>query len=156
MKFSTRTRYGLRALIELVGHYGNGSLSVRDIAEEQQISRNYLEALFNSLKVAGLLMSKRGPGGGWVLTRHPSEIRLSDVLRALEGNLGVVDCIDYPATCARTDHCPTREIYQEVSQAIVEVLDRHNLETLHQRKIDIDAILPTSLDGEDLCAPERR
>lgn len=153
MKFSTRTRYGLRALIELVGHYGNGALSIRDIAEEQQISRNYLEALFNSLKVAGLLISKRGPGGGWVLTRPPSEITLSDVLRALEGNLGVVDCIDFPGTCARSGSCPTREIYEEVSYAIIAVLDRHNLESLHRRKVDIDKLLPPELEGEDLCSP---
>ncbi len=151
MKLSTKSRYALRAMAELVGHYGNGSLSLKDIAEQQELSRNYLENLFNAMKVGGLVRSKRGPGGGWELTRPPEQITLTMVLEAVEGDLGVVDCVSMPEGCARAEHCPTREIYVEISGAIRSVLDRYTLEDLHQRKVELDALLPDGPLGDDRC-----
>ena len=153
MKLSTKSRYGIRALMELAGHYGQGPISVREIAEDQQISGKYLETLFNSLKVAGLINSRRGPAGGWALTRPPKEIRLSEVIRALEGAMGVVPCVEHPAICTRTDHCATREVYVEINAAILAVLDRYSVDDLHRRKIELDDLAPPSTDGEDLCLP---
>jgi len=156
MKISTKARYGLRAVAELVEHYGHGTLSLKDIAEQQQLPRNYLENLFNSIKLAGLVRSKRGPKGGWELTRPPDQITLSQVLEALEGDLGVVDCVDHPDTCERVEGCPTREIFVEISAAIRAVLDRYSLEDLHQRKVELEALMPAHSFGKEPClAPGR-
>jgi len=151
MKLSTKARYALRALAELVGHYGNGTLSLKDIADQQQLSRNYLENLFNAMKVAGLVRSKRGPGGGWELIKPPDQITLTMVLEAVEGDLGVVDCVIHPDSCGRRDYCPTRDIYVEVSQAIRGVFDRYTIEDLYHRKIELDKLAPPAEPGEDRC-----
>jgi Rrf2 family protein len=156
MKLSTKSRYGIRALMELAGHYGNGTISVREIAEDQQISWKYLENLFNSLKVAGLIMSRRGPGGGWALTRPPQQIRLGEVIRALEGVLEVVPCLEHEGTCARTGYCATREVYAEINTAILDVLDRYSIDDLYHRKIELDALAPPETLGDDLCKPTVR
>ena len=151
MKLSTKARYALRAMAELVGQYGNGSLSLKDIADQQQLSRNYLENLFNALKVAGLVRSKRGPGGGWELVRPPEQITLTMILEAVEGDLGVVDCVGHPESCARLYNCPTRDIYVEVSRAIREVFDRYTIQDLYTRKIQLDQIAPALAAGDDAC-----
>jgi len=154
MKLTTRSRYGLRAMMELAGHYDEGRTNMDQIASGQKISRKYLDTLFNSLKVAGLVMSRRGPGGGWRLTRPPSEIRLTEVLSALEGSLGMVQCVDVPTACARTETCPTREVYVAIHEAIVGVLDRFTLEDIQLRKIELEALFDGEDPGTDMCAPE--
>lgn len=151
MKLSTKSRYALRALAELAGHYGNGTLSLKDIADQQQLSRNYLENLFNAMKVAGLVRSKRGPGGGWELIKPPDQITLTMVLEAVEGDVGVVDCVIHPDSCARRDYCPTQDIYVEVSQAIRGVFDRYTIEDLYHRKIEFDKLAPPAEPGEERC-----
>lgn len=154
MKLSTRSRYGLRAVVELAAYHGNGPTNLQDIADSQQVSRKYLDTMFNSLKVAGLAMSRRGLHGGWVLTRPPEQIQLTDVMQALEGSLGLVPCVDYPDTCARKEGCFTRDLYVEIHEAIVHVLQRYTLADLVQRRSELDGLID-SLPGDDLCAPDR-
>ncbi len=143
MKLSTRARYGLRALIELAGHYGDGATNMQAIADRQALSRKYLDTLFNSLKVAGLVMSRRGVGGGWELTRHPDKIGVGEILLALEGSLGLVQCVDFPDTCQRNDCCVTRELYVELNQAIFEVLNQYSLSYLQLRQSKLDEHFPS-------------
>ena len=151
MRLSTKSRYGLRALTELVSEYGNGAIALHHIADEQQIPRSYLENLFRAMKIAGLVMSRRGPGGGWVLARPPDQIRLGEIIEALDGNLDVVDCVEHPGVCGRTSYCATREVYVEVSEAIMGVLNRYTLDDLHRRKIELDRLAPLVPEGDDLC-----
>ncbi|OGW82682.1 MAG: hypothetical protein A3C47_04510 [Omnitrophica bacterium RIFCSPHIGHO2_02_FULL_51_18] len=84
MKFSTRILYGLKAVIVLAGRYGEGSLSVSQIAKKEGISTAYLEQILNALKKKGLVKSVRGPQGGYVLTKKPSEISLDVLFYTLE------------------------------------------------------------------------
>lgn len=84
MKFSTRILYGLKAVLVLASRYGEGSLSVSQIAKKEGISVAYLEQILNSLKKKGLVKSVRGPQGGYVLTRKPSEINLESLFYTLE------------------------------------------------------------------------
>lgn len=84
MKFSTRTLYGLKAIIVLAGRYGEGLLSVSAIAKKEGISVHYLEQILNSLKKKGLVKSVRGPQGGYALAEKPSEISLQKLFYALE------------------------------------------------------------------------
>lgn len=84
MKFSTRTLYGLKAILVLASRYGEGSLSVSQIAKKEGISVAYLEQILNALKKKGLVKSVRGPQGGYVLSKKPSEITLKSLFYMLE------------------------------------------------------------------------
>ena len=85
MKFSTRTLYGLKAILVLAMRYGEGSLSVSQIAKKENISTHYLEQILNALKKRSLVKSIRGPQGGYTLTKKPSEITLEELFYSLEG-----------------------------------------------------------------------
>jgi Rrf2 family transcriptional regulator, cysteine metabolism repressor len=152
MRLSTRSRYGLRALLVLARCHGQGTISAAKIAEQQGLSQKYLETLFNSLKIAELTMSRRGPGGGWQLTRPPDQIRLSEVLPALEGSFALVECVDYPHTCSRTDSCATREIYVKIHEAIQAVLEGFTLEDLQHRSEELSELFSDLPEGRNLCS----
>lgn len=134
MKLSTRARYGLRAMLELAESYGNGPVMMRSITERQGISRKYLHALLTSLKTSDLIRSIRGKSGGYVLSRSPSTIKLSEVYQVLEGSLKVVDCVDENTSCDRAAECVTRGVWDEVNSAIAGVLENITLEDLVDRK----------------------
>jgi len=91
MKLSSRSRYGLRAILELAVEYGNGPLQIKTIAEREDISNKYLEQLVAMLKASGLVRSIRGPKGGYELTRPPGDVKLSEVFTTLEGPVVAVD-----------------------------------------------------------------
>jgi len=133
LKISTRSRYGLRALLELALHHGEGPLMMQSIADSQGVSRKYLDAIFASLKTAGLVRSRRGVGGGHLLARDPNQIKLGDVMRALEGPLSLVDCVGDPELCDRSHRCVTRDVWGEVGTAIENVLDGITLADLVER-----------------------
>lgn len=128
MKLSTRTRYGTRILIDLASTQGR--LSLGEITRRQDVSRSYLEHLIAPLISAGIVGSSRGFGGGIWLARDSNEIKLSQVIKLLEGSRLLVDCIDNPETCARANRCITREIWRKVEQAILDVLDSITLKDL--------------------------
>jgi Rrf2 family cysteine metabolism transcriptional repressor len=130
MKMSTRGRYGLRAMLELARCYGDAPVLMGTLAEREEISRKYLHTLLTGLRSAGLVNSIRGARGGFVLARHPSEIKLSEVLHALEGPLSLVDCVGDKSTCDRAGHCVARGVWQELSEAIAGVLDSVTLQGL--------------------------
>ncbi len=134
MKFSTRTRYGIRAVLDLAMHYGEGPIFVKDIAKRQDISKKYLDQIVTVLKTAGLVKSFRGAHGGYVLARDPVSIRLDEVVQALEGPLAPVDCVDDPSLCPRAPHCVTREIWADVKRAILGALSSMTLQDLVERQ----------------------
>ncbi|MBN1360919.1 MAG: RrF2 family transcriptional regulator [Sedimentisphaerales bacterium] len=130
MRVSAKGRYGLRAMCELARSFGEGPLRMSAIAERQGLSRKHLHALLTSLKSAGLVRSIRGPRGGFVLTRVPSKIRLSEVLHALEGPLSLVHCVQDGRACDRANRCAARNVWQKLSSAIEDVLDGVTLQDL--------------------------
>jgi len=152
MKLSTRSRYGLRAIVELAARHGTGTTSMQEIADAQQVSRKYLDTLFYSMKMAGLVVSRRGLGGGWELTRPPDRIGAIEVLEALEGSLSLVQCVEFPDTCAKTPSCVTRELFVELDEAIRTVLGRRTLADLVRRREELDALAPGGADTDDGCA----
>ena len=123
MRISTRGRYGLRAMFELARRQDTGPVTMDTVAQEQELSRKHLHNLLTALKVAGLVQSIRGPRGGFVLTRPPEQIRLSEILEAVEGPLSLVACVVERDTCRKTRSCPARQVWQQVSDAIEEVLE---------------------------------
>ena len=130
MRISTKGRYGLRAMFELAQGFGEGPLLMSTIAERQGLSRKHLHALLTTLKTAGLVQSVRGPGGGFVLARAPGQIRLSEVLHALEGPFSLVPCVTDRKSCDRVRRCAARGVWQDLSNAIEEVLDGATLQDL--------------------------
>jgi Rrf2 family cysteine metabolism transcriptional repressor len=135
MKISTKGRYGTRALVELARHYRGGPVQLKDVAQKQQISLQYLERLMGPLTAAGLIHSSRGPKGGFRLARSPREIKLSHIIEAMEGPIIPVDCIENPEICKRSGTCASRDVWTEVQSAIFNVLDSITLAELLQRQL---------------------
>ena len=134
MKLSTRARYGTRALLDLALHADDSPVQLKDIASRQNISLNYLEHIIGPLVGSGIIKSTRGIGGGIRLTRQPDEVKLSEVIRLLEGDTAPVDCICTPECCNRSDLCVTRDVWNEMKQAIDEKLDSITLHDLVERQ----------------------
>jgi Rrf2 family protein len=122
MKISTRSRYGVRLMLELAVRYGGGPIFLRDIARSQAISEKYLSQIIIPLKAAGLVNSFRGAHGGYVLQRDPSRINLREIVEALEGDLVLVDCVNNPSVCDRAAGCVTQNVWGKVGRAIASTL----------------------------------
>jgi len=128
MKLSTKVRYGTRAMLDLAAHYGNGPVLSKDIARRQEISLKYLDRIFSSLKVAGLVKSLRGAKGGFILNAAPAKITVSQIVEALEGPLELVECINNKNFCHRVNACVMHDIWYELGKAMEVVLKTTTLE----------------------------
>ncbi len=120
-------------MVALARHFGDGPLSIAEIARESSVPPAYLEQLIAPLRRAGLVASKRGAHGGYVLGRAPGEIRIGDVYRVMEGPVAPMDCVsEDPAdqTCPLIDGCETRPIWLKVRDSIVDALDSTTLADL--------------------------
>ena len=111
MRLSTRGRYGVRLMIDLALHNGNGPVMLKDISRRQGISQKYLWNLINPLKSAGLVKSTRGAHGGFTLARDPAGISVTDILQVLEGSLCLVDCVENPSASEKSTNCVARDIW---------------------------------------------
>ena len=136
MKISTKIRYGARAMLELASHYGEGPIELKEIAKEENISLKYLEQVINPLRGAGLVKAVRGSKGGYSLAKPPSEICLYDVVETLEGPLNLLECLRDSKVCQKVPSCVTRDIWQEVSEAISKIFFSVTLEDMVHRKRD--------------------
>lgn len=130
MKLSTKGRYAARLMLVLAHNYGKGPLILKDIARIEEISEKYLGQIVHPLKVAGLINSGRGAHGGYTLARPPSQIKLSEVVQAVEGPIIPVECVNNPAVCNRVNICVARDVWQEMGIKIVETLDSVTLEDM--------------------------
>lgn len=136
LKISTKGRYGLRALIDLVMNCTGKPVLLADIARRQGLSKRYLERLFTQMRSAGIIRSVRGAAGGYLLNRPEQEILISEVIEALEGPIRAVECAKNPSRCARAAGCATLEIWQMVGEAIKEKLNGITLADLHKRQLE--------------------
>ena len=134
MRISTKGDYGLRALIELAHHFGEvRPVQSGDIASRQRIPESYLEQLLTILRKSGFIRSVRGPQGGHALIREPSGLRVSEVIEALEGTIMPTDCLDEGSACARNGGCAQSEMWRDVRDAILGVLDNTTIAELAER-----------------------
>lgn len=134
MRLSTRTRYGIRAILEVAANYGLGPIQIKVIAERQDISAKYLEQLMTMLKSGGFVRSIRGSKGGYLLAKPPNEITLSEVFIALEGPSAItVECVDNEDYCTRVVDCVARQIWVQVQEAIEGVLQAVTLQDMIDR-----------------------
>jgi Rrf2 family protein len=105
MKVSTRGRYAFTAMIALAINYGNGPLTLGTIAKDQDISVKYLENIMRMFSAGGLVVSSKGNKGGFILSKDPSKIAMSDILKVTEGTLTPVACLDNPGFCVKKERC---------------------------------------------------
>jgi len=120
MLFSTRSTYGLRAMINLGKQESRGSISLARVAEEEKISLKYLERLFSNLKKADLVKSAKGAQGGYALARQAKQINIYDIIKALEGEFNPFHCTGEKEKiyCNRLCNCEVTHVLSRVEQAI--------------------------------------
>ena len=140
MRLSTRTRYGIRAILELAEHYGEGPLQLRIIARDQGVSVKYLEQLMAMLKSAGIVRSVRGSKGGYELAKSPAQVKVSDCFECLEGNIITTECVDSDSYCERKNNCMARQLWADVQNAVMEVLESMTLQNIVDRSKNNKAI----------------
>ena len=144
MRISTKGRYALRMLVYLAAHQENGFISLKEIAEEQNISKKYLEQIVPMLNKGGILRTNRGNRGGYMLAKSPEECTVGDILRATEGSLAPVSCLEFEVNdCPRKAECATLYIWEGLYKVINEYLDSITLRDILNRSSDIS--------GDDYC-----
>jgi Rrf2 family protein len=126
MRITTTSRYGVRAIFDVAYHGGGQPTQIKDISRRQKISQRYLEQIFNKLLKAGLLKSRRGPRGGYMLARDASEISVGDIINAAQGPIVPVRCLAEPRCeakrkdCDIIDTCITRHVWKETQTMLVD------------------------------------
>lgn len=134
MKVPMKVDYGVRALVDLAQRYGGGSVQTVEIAERQSIPEPYLDQLLTTLSKFGIIRSRRGPQGGHVLAKAPSEISLGMVMAGLEGTAAPLDCIAEPTECTLSSICAQREVWRSVEDAVNSVLSSTTIGDLASRQ----------------------
>jgi Rrf2 family protein len=117
-------------LFELAYNYGRGPVLLKDIAKRQDISEKYLSKIIILLRSAGIVTSFRGAKGGYTLTNAPSEVKMKQVVEALEGDVSLIDCVKDQKTCPRIEKCPTRDFWCGMEQAMNAYLESETLDTI--------------------------
>jgi len=133
MKVSTRGEYGVRAMVALAKNFGEGPMSISAVARESSVPYAYLEQLIVPLRRAGLVESKRGAQGGYVLSRAPETMRVGEIYRVMEGPVAPMECVsedESEQTCPLIDNCETRPVWLKVRDSIVEAIDSMTLADL--------------------------
>jgi Rrf2 family protein len=134
MKLSMRSDYGARAIVDLARHYNQGPIQSAEIACRQAIPEAYLEQLLTTLRKSGLIRSTRGPRGGHELARPPAEIKLADVIAALEGPLVPLDGFDEAENGSPAPNCGMREVWHEVMLSARKILEATTIADLVERQ----------------------
>lgn len=133
MRFTAKTEYAVRAIIEIALAENNKPAQVREIATKQAIPERFLEQVMSALKKANLLESIRGAQGGYRLSRPVEKITLADIIQAIEGPMKVMECLNEEHEDNKCDHaraCGVRDVWKDVQSVLLEALDSITLEKL--------------------------
>src|SRR5215510_9836041 len=150
-----KSKYGLKALLVLAEAAGRGPVLVSDLADQQGLPKKFLEAILLELKRHGLLQSKKGKGGGYFLSRKPSEVTVGQVIRVLEGPLALIPCVSQTAymkceECVNEQACGIRLVMKDVRDATARILDST---TLAQLNASVALVTPSeSAEGADTAS----
>ncbi len=124
MRIGTSSRYGLRAVFDIAYHGGGRPTQIKNICKRQKMSQRYLEQILNKIQKAGLLKGKRGPQGGYTLSKDPSEITVSDIINAAQGPIVPVACLDEKKrNCEVFPVCVTWHIWKETQNLLMNYFD---------------------------------
>jgi Rrf2 family protein len=130
MKVNTKVRYGLRAILQIAEGYGKDPVPISAISESQEISGKYLEQVVGTLRKSGLIISRKGVRGGYLLSRNPEEINLWEIITALDSHTTLVDCVLDAEICDRSGDCLTRSIWKLLSVRMEEFWSSFKLSDL--------------------------
>lgn len=133
MKIPMRVDYGIRALVELALHYGDGHIQTSSIAYKQGIPEAYLDQLMTSLNKSGFITSRRGPQGGHTLAMNPRDIDLNMVMQRLDRNNSPLDCFINPDDCSVSYSCAQQEVWKAVESSVRDVLSNITVADLAER-----------------------
>ncbi len=122
MKFSTKTRYGTRMILDMAQNYGRSAIQLGEIANRQNISLKYLEQIIRPLKKADYIKSFRGAKGGHILSKPPEEITVGEIVAVLEGGDTLIHCDKDPEDCEQVGSCLTRYLWIEAAAAMFQRL----------------------------------
>ena len=137
MKLSTKARYGMRAMVDLALHYEKGPILLKDIAKRQEVSMKYLDHIISTLRANGLIESAKTRHSGYVVSRAPCQIKTYEIIKAVEGSLAPVDCVDDPKICHRADFCATLNLWKKLKKSMRDVLEGVTLEDLAKEQREI-------------------
>jgi Rrf2 family iron-sulfur cluster assembly transcriptional regulator len=132
MKITTRGRYAVMALVSLSAASRGNPISLKDIARQEEIPEAYLQQLFSRLRRRNLVKSIRGPGGGFLLARHPSRITIGEIIRSAEGRDDTIGCRRSGRKCGRIERCKTQGMWDALESRMEEFLDSISIEDLFQ------------------------
>jgi len=130
MKLSTRSRYGVRFMLDLAQDYNKEPIQLSNISKNQKISNKYLTQIVYKLKKFGLIKSERGAYGGYFLAKSPEKITLKEIVENLENGLYLVPCVKNPEVCDKSNKCVFHNLWVYLSENIKETLEKINLEDL--------------------------
>lgn len=130
MKLSTKGRYGLKAMFELSLRQTCGPVPLKQIAQKQNISEQYLEQIFSILKKSGLIKSVRGAQGGYLLVKEPKDITVGDILIVLEGPVSLSDCVLDEDVCENSGKCVTKVVWEKMKKGIEDVINSITLQDM--------------------------
>jgi Rrf2 family protein len=137
VKFSARVSYGLRAALMLADRFGDGQVLGKDISETEGLPAAYLEQIMASLRRADIVLGTRGARGGYVLTRDPRTITVTELIVALEGPIQLSECPDGASCCSQPDSCVVNELYRTAETALHDVFDNRTLSDLLERRLEL-------------------
>jgi len=132
IRLSTKGRYGTRLMLNLARHHTNGNnpIILKNVSKDEEISIRYLEQIIIPLKINKLVKSIRGAGGGYILGKNPSDIRLSEILHALEGSCCLVECVEDLDYCHRMPTCVAHDVWEEASHMLKDYFTKMTLQDL--------------------------
>jgi Rrf2 family protein len=140
VKISTKGRYALQMLLDLAEHWGGGFISLKEIANRQNISKLYLEQIVSLLNSSNILRANRGKRGGYMLAREPSKCTVGEILLLTEGSLAPVACLDDEVNqCDKAPYCKTIAMWEGLERAINNYLDSVTLQDMLEQYRDISA-----------------
>jgi Rrf2 family protein len=141
LKFSTKTRYGIRAILEIALNRDANGIYQKEISQNQDISYKYLDQIINALKVAGLVTKAAGRKSGYVLTRPPEEITVYDVHNAFEPGICVIDCLSINFSCEREKFCSLRGFWGKLNNQIIEYFKSTTIKDLMEEQVKLDDLV---------------
>jgi Rrf2 family transcriptional regulator, cysteine metabolism repressor len=130
MELSTKGRYATRSMLEIALRDGDAPVRLEDISRSQRLSQKYLSRLMAAMAAAGLVTSRRGQNGGYTLAKSPSDIRILDILLAVEGPVRPAPCLDDSSGCRESDVCAARHVWEKVRDGVTDVLSEVTLKDL--------------------------
>ena len=139
MRFSTKIRYGTRAVVDIAMHGTKGPVTLNEIAKHLDVSKKYIGHIVNQMISAGILESIRGPQGGYMLARSPKEIRVGEIIRTLDGSMAPVRCVEKPDSCSMSRQCATQEVWIKIKESIDAVVDGLTVADLVKRQKKLNA-----------------